>query len=328
MVAIPPIKSPTIDAIYAVYEKRFNAERERTYLGLSILGDECERKLWYGFRWVHPKEKFEGRMLRLFQSGHREEDRIIQDLRDAGIEIHETNPETGEQWGVVTAGGHVRGHLDGKIEGGVIEAPKARHVFEAKTHSVKSFKSLVMNGVMQSKPLHYAQMQGYMHLTGIDRALYCAVEKDTDTIHIERIKYDPVFAARLMAKGERIVTANRPLPKLHEDPNARSAFVCGWCPAFSVCHGGSWPRVNCRTCLHSTPVMEGDRGHWHCNRHDLRLSRGDQMAACPNHLFIPDLVPGKQTDADPVAETVTYTLHDGSTWIDGSGKVPGGGDDV
>jgi hypothetical protein len=36
------------------------------------------------------------------------------------------------------------------------------------------------------------------------------------------------------------------------------------------------------------------------------------------HLFLPALVPGEQIDADPEAETVTYRLSDGTTWIDGA----------
>ena len=39
---------------------------------------------------------------------------------------------------------------------------------------------------------------------------------------------------------------------------------------------------------------------------------------CPAHLFLPALVPGEQVDADPEAETVTYLLRNGTTWIDGA----------
>jgi hypothetical protein len=321
MAAIPQRRSPTIDAIYRVYEQRESENAsERGYLGISVLGEECERKLFYGFRWVSEPEQFEGRMLRLFETGHREEERVIRDLQAAGIDIREIDPATGEQWAVQAAGGHVRGHMDGVVFAGVIEAPKARHVFECKTHNDKSFKELITKGVQIAKPMHYAQMQGYMHLKGIDRALYIAVEKSTDQIHIERIHYDPIYAGQLMAKGERIVTANRPPAKLHEDPNSRAAFACGWCPKYGACHGGEWPRVNCRTCLHSAPLLDGD-ARWVCNRHGNELSRDEQKAGCPNHLFIPDLVPGKQIDADPDAETVTYLLPSGKEWTDGAGKA-------
>ncbi|MTH96665.1 oxidoreductase [Roseibium sp. RKSG952] len=320
MVALPQFRSPTIDAIYRVYEARAKQEPERTYLGISILGEECARKLWYAFRWAQPREDFDGRMLRLFQTGHREEARVIEDLRAAGIDIHDVDQLTGDQWAVSTAGGHVRGHMDGIIFGGVVEAPKACHVFECKTHSVKSFKKLLLEGVQKSKPLHYAQCQGYMHLKGVDRALYVAVEKDTDTIHIERIHYDAAFAIALMAKGERIVFSDHAPAKLHDNPESRAAYACNWCPAKSVCHEGAWARVNCRTCLHAAPRDDG-QGGWHCARHDRMLSTEDQQNGCGSHLFVPDLVPGKQIDTDPDAETVTYQLRDGSEWVDGAGKA-------
>lgn len=319
MAPLPPSPNPTIDAIYRAYEAQGGNEQERGYLGISILGDECERKLWYAFRWVHDRENFDGRMLRLFETGHHEESRVIENLKAAGVDIHEVDQLTGDQWAVSAAGGHVRGHLDGIIFSGLKEAPKACHVFECKTHNAKSFKALLLSGVAVAKPLHYAQMQGYMHLKGIDRAFYVAVEKDTDTMRSERVHYDPVFASALMAKGERIVTASEPPAKLHENPEAKMAYACGWCPALAVCHRGAWPRSNCRTCLHATPLMDG-RGAWHCARHDREISTDDQRNGCGNHLSIPALVPGRQIDADPDAETVTYVLHSGETWTDGEGR--------
>lgn len=317
MAELPVIVSPTVRAIYAHHEA--TAERhERPYLGLSVLGEECERQLWYAFRWAHAPEAKAGRVLRLLDTGHREEARIIAELKAIGCVVDTVDPETGEQFEVSAVGGHVRGHLDGVVLSGVVEAPAKPHVFEAKTHSVRSFRALQKSGVAAAKPVHYAQMQGYMHLRGIDRALYVAVEKDSDELHIERIRYDAAFALRLMAKAERIVHADRAPAKLHEDPASKAAFACGWCPARGLCHGAAvglevWPRLNCRTCLHSSAVDGG----WHCARFDKPLTLDEQRAGCPAHLFTPDLVPGTQVDADEAAETVTYRLRDGSTWIDG-----------
>lgn len=302
---------PTVDAIYRVYADR--PDPERTYLGMSVLGDPCERKLWYGFRWAYAPEAFDGRMLRLFDSGHREEARLIADLEAAGCAFD--RPADSGQWAVSTIGGHVRGHLDGIVTG-LREAPKARHVFEAKTHNAKSFKALMTSGVAAAKPRHYAQMQGYMHLMGIDRAAYFAVEKDTDQIHLERVRYDPTAAVMLMAKAERIVSTERPPAKLHENPGARMAFDCRYCPALAGCHRGAWARRNCRTCLHVTPSLDGADGEWWCERNRIVLGVEAQRVGCGAHRFLPDLVPGRQIDADPEAETVTYDLAAGGTWVD------------
>jgi len=71
----------------------------RTHLGASLIGDECKRKLWYVFRWVkHDKMEKEGntpaenvanagRLYRLFNRGHREEDRFIEWLEGIGVQV-------------------------------------------------------------------------------------------------------------------------------------------------------------------------------------------------------------------------------------------------
>lgn len=58
----------------------------RKHLGASLIGDDCKRKLWYGFRWVY-KRKLDSRLLRLFNRGHREEDRFIEWLEGAGFKV-------------------------------------------------------------------------------------------------------------------------------------------------------------------------------------------------------------------------------------------------
>jgi hypothetical protein len=182
------LESLTVAAIYEAYVDSHD-EIERTYLGASIIGDECERKLWYGFRWTTPPEQFDGRMLRLFQTGHREEARMIDDLRRSGVEVWETDPETGRQWGVEEVGGHFRGHLDG-VALGVKEAPRTAHLLECKTHNAKSFAKLRAEGVRKSKPLHYAQMQ-------VPEA---ATQKETKTNHLA--PGDPRAATRGLQTGK------------------------------------------------------------------------------------------------------------------------------
>lgn len=58
----------------------------RKHLGASLIGRDCKRFLWYVFRWCH-KEKFDGRMQRLFQRGHKEESRFIEYLEGCGFKV-------------------------------------------------------------------------------------------------------------------------------------------------------------------------------------------------------------------------------------------------
>lgn len=319
MSEIPEIKSPVVLAIEAAWAAR--NDEPRTYLGASILGHKCERRLWYDFRWAHDPEKFEGRMLRLFATGDIEEERVVADLRAIGVTVDTVDPATSEQWAVRFANGHGGGHADGRAIN-VPGAEKTEHLIEVKSHNDKSFKLLKKDGVEVSKASHYAQMQIYMHGLGLTRALYVAVNKNDDEIYVERVKYDAHAALALMAKAERIVGAHQAPAKLHDDPDAKMAWVCRSCPALGVCHEGQFARRNCRTCLNATPI---DGGEWRCERFNRVLSIEDQKVGCAHHLYLPALVPGEQIDAQggERIEHVTYRLRSGIEWCDGVAAAPG-----
>lgn len=306
--------SLTVRAIWQAQEAAQDRS-ERTYLGASVLGDECSRRLWYAFRWAHEAEVFDGRKLSIFATGDVWEDRLVAYLRAAGIEVNAIDPDTGEQYVISFAGGHAGGHTDGQAHN-VPEAPKTDHLLEAKSHNDKSFKALKKNGVAAAKPMHLAQMQIYMHERHLTRALYIAVNKNDDEIYTERVEYDRAAGLQLVAKAERIVTSAEPPVRAFEDPTSKMAWVCNYCPARGLCHEQAFARRNCRTCLHATPEMSGD-GRWSCARLNKDLTKDEQKAGCPHHLFIPGLVPGEQIDADEAAETVTYRLFNGETFVDG-----------
>lgn len=67
-------------------------DENRTHLGFSMIGDECQRKLWYGFRWCK-MPKPDPRIKRLFDRGHKEEDRFIDYLRGIGCKVYAFDPK-------------------------------------------------------------------------------------------------------------------------------------------------------------------------------------------------------------------------------------------
>lgn len=307
-----PILKPTastVRAIYKAYEDA-NEQRDGKTIPASQIAEECERKLWFDFRWVSPHEHIEGRKLRLFETGNIEEERWIENLRRIGCEVVDRQDD-GRQIRIDLCGGHVGGYLDSEILG-LPEAPKTWHVGEIKSHNLKNFTALKKDGVKASKPLHYAQMQTYMHARGRERAIYLAVCKDNDELYTERVNYDAEYCLRLMAKADRIIHAHDAPARLSNKPDF---YACGWCRHKPACHDGAWPRSNCRTCLYSSPE-EG--GSWSCARFSKPLSLDEQKAGCSAHLFLPALVPGEQIDSDEAAETVTYKLRNGRTWVDGA----------
>jgi hypothetical protein len=308
-----PIPDEVAQAIDAAHERQ--VELPRSHLGASQLGHACDRWLWLSFRWA-VREPFPGRILRLFRRGRMEEATIAADLKAIGIDIHSTEGAQAR----VDFGSHVSGSLDGIIESGVPGAPKARHIFEAKTHSKKSFDDLVKHGVEKSKPVHAAQMQVYMHGTNIDRALYFAICKDDDRIYTERLRYSRTEAERLIARGHRIALADRMPEPLSSNP---SWYVCRFCSAHDFCHGSKKTKeVNCRTCAHSTaePSTPDSDAHWTCARFERSVIPIEtQYTGCGSHVLHPDLVPWQRLDG-PDAWTAIYVI-DGREVANGEGDA-------
>jgi hypothetical protein len=286
--------SLTGKAIHDTYAK--DAKRGHNWrLSGGNLGEECERSLWFGFRWSTAPEVLDGRKLRLFDTGHREEARVGADLRRAGIHFLALDPETGKQFTYLAHGGHFKSKFDGAGLN-FPEAPNTWHLVEIKTHNLKSFKLLLKKRVREAKPLHWVQMQIYMHQAGLERAMYIAVCKDNDEIHTERVEYDFEEATKLMAKAGRIIFAPRPASKISDDPKF---FGCMFCSAKPICHGDDMPESNCRTCMYSTPEPDGDT-RWTCGidpSNPVDLDIDSQKAGCSRHLFHPDTINADQVDA-------------------------------
>lgn len=314
MSALPPPPQPTVDAIWAAREREA-AERpayEGYGIGASQLGRPCDRELWYGLRWISHPEEMTGRKLRIFERGDIEEDRIIADLRRAGLAVEDVDPATGKQWRFARANGFIRGKADG-IATGVLEAPKARHVVEIKSLKASDWRAIVKHGLAKAKPEHWTQLHEGMAGLGIDRGLYVGTNKDTEEILTERIRLDPEEAARQEARALRILDDHGTPPRVADDP---SSFACRFCRHKAVCHEGAMARRSCRSCIHWTFTRDG---MGHCERFDEPRQPDRQRLGehCPAHLFLPALVPGEQIDADETLETITYRMPDGSTWIDG-----------
>lgn len=298
MALIPAPLNTTSNLIYAAYERMADSSH-RPHLGASLIGSDCERYLWLMFRWAKEK-KFPGRMYRLFETGKREEARIIENLRMIGCTVHADDGTA--QFRVSALGGHFGGSMDAVITD-YHEAPKQWLVVEMKTHNAKSFKELVDKKVAEAKPMHWKQMQTYMGLSGLDRALYFAVNKDTDEIYTEYIKLDPAAFDAIMARAQRIIEANEPPPRLSPDP---SWYKCKQCDMHSICHGTQAPKVNCRTCAHSTPNTE--HGGWECARHD------GPMMPCAEHRYIPILL---ENFAEPI------DANEDQNWVRYRNKLTG-----
>ena len=276
-----PLKgAPKTLAAFAEYWKARGGRWQRAHLGASIIGRECERELWLSFRWAKSPD-FEGRLLRLFNRGHREEEVFVAELRGIGCTVHEVDPATGRQWTFADHNSHFGGSADG-IAAGVPDSPREPHLLEFKTHSAKSFSKLTSEGVRGAKLEHFAQVQVYMHYFGLKRALYLAVNKDTDALYMERLEFDADIAQRLVNRAKRVIES--PMPGAIRPENSPACLFCTFKP---MCHGGEpSTEKNCRTCAWSAPATGGA---WWCAKHERALDLTDQLNGCDRHEFHPDL---------------------------------------
>lgn len=309
------------DMIFADYAAKQTSRRPNSVRPGDI-GKPCTRALWYAFHWADKLETFDGRKLRLFETGHSQEDRLLADLRRVGSEVISRDPENAaEQISIVTLSGHMKGFLD-SVAGNAPFAMAEWVVGECKSHNDKSFKMLVSDGVEVSKPEHFAQMTMYMGQHQLAEALYCAVNKNDDDLYFEYVAFNETYYQRLLAKADIVAFSPSPPAKVNEKPEF---YICKMCKAADVCHKGELPERNCRTCQECRavkhqvlPIGEVPKPIWHCDLHDVNLTLDEQRAGCPDHRYRPGLVNGTLTSEieTPQGFGIQYAMKDGSTWVD------------
>jgi hypothetical protein len=275
MVAIPPKpEQQIINRIYAAIEKeKADPDLYLGRLGSSFIGEECVRQIWLEWRGF-AREPFEGRMLRLFETGHLQEARVVEDLRRAGFAVWDKR-EDGRQYEFTDATGHFITKVDGVIKD-VPESEKP-HLLEVKTHNKNSFTTLVKKGVQEAKPLHYAQVQISMALGGFTRSLYVALCKDDEQYHVERVREDPVEQSKLKQKIIKLVDARLRPAGISDDG---SSFGCKFCGMKAVCTKQAEPLRHCRTCSMCAP---GAEGKWVCELNKHTLTMDEQRKGCEHY---------------------------------------------
>lgn len=235
-------------------------DKPRTHLGISEIGKPCMRMLYYKFRWCF-FDNFDGRMLRLFKRGHREEERYISYLEGIGCKVNQ-HDANGKQFRVSGVLGHYGGSCDGQV---ITPWFPDNMLLECKTHNTKSFCSYIEKGLHKSKPVHYDQMCGYGWKMNLHYGIYFPENKNDDDIKVSVIRLDHQRGMQLERKAEEIVLAKEPPPKISENP---AFFECKYCDVADICHKGKIPLKNCRSCRMSTPV---ENAEWHCSRYNSNI---------------------------------------------------------
>lgn len=313
MAKLPDITDPTLDAADKALEAAQDKSR-RPYLGASAIGDPCERKLWYSFRWT-ARPSFNALTLKRFEDGHRAEDIQADRLRMVdGIELI-THGKDGRQMGFTSVHGHFKGHYDGIISG-LLQAPKCTSIWEHKaTDEKKQAKLAKLKSEKGEKAalkewdeIYYGQAQIYMKAEGLTRHYLTCSSPGCRTTVSCRTDYCQEDADALEAKAERIIATDKPPIGISKDP---AFYLCKWCDFSAICYGDAIPEMNCRTCVFSKPI-EG--GQWYCADQDIELNPSHQELGCNRHLYIPALLPGDQTGASEESHAIQYQMGNVEYW--------------
>jgi hypothetical protein len=321
----------TLNAMYDEIIKQ-QSQRKRNYLGMSEIGEDCWRMLWYRFRNVLEEHLTINSILAI-EDGYNQEEITAKRLRLVkGIELDTVDPNTGEQFEYKFFGGHFCGHSDGIIKG-ILEAPRTTHIWENKAVNDKKFKTLLalILDVGEKQALekwdetYYAQAQIYMESSKLTRHYLTVSNSGGRKYTSVRTELKPKVAISLKAKAENIITADRPPNRLSEN---RSFYKCGWCAMKEICFDSKVPAVNCRTCAFSEPDITDKNmsGAWTCLRKDKKFIGQGQV--CGEHLFLNTLVPYKTVDADKsggAPDWIKYMFETGETFYNincKSKKIP------
>jgi hypothetical protein len=233
--ASAPSPFDVAEQINALIDESLAAEERnrppRTYLGASMLGDECLRKIVYHYRGTPAKEP-EGRMRRIWARGHAAEDRLIKWLRTAGFTVVDRGKD-GRQIGFKQAGGRIAGHIDGVVTAGPVALPYPL-LLELKCLNNKSWNDLRKKGLAESKGVYNSQIHLYMGYLDISNCLFGAENADTMDLWWNIIPYDLAEAQRVSDRAVNVLTSgDGPLPL--RIGNSPDFWKCRFCDFSETC---------------------------------------------------------------------------------------------
>jgi len=240
------------DAIDAGIIARRAKEPPRDYLGASVLGDPCGRRLCYIYAKTPADVDFTPLAIRRFDIGHEMEDFLGGEaetdgvfkaaaarwFQDAGF-VLKTRTKTGDQFRWKALDGKISGAIDGVFMG------RDRHpviipipcIWETKALAVKGWNKIKKHGLKIAHDIYYGQVQINMAYLDVFRTLFTAINKNTQELHHELIEFDPPRAQRISDRAVDVIKAVESGTLLDRVANNPDFFLCKMCSYQKRC----WP---------------------------------------------------------------------------------------
>jgi len=207
------------------------AELPRPYLGASIIGHECARRIQFDW-WCKPE--LAARTREIFDRGRYFEERMRRHLIAAGFKF--APPEA---LAFTAAGGALRGHADGIIVHGP-DLPGTYLIYptiwEHKALNARGWREVERDGLEKQHPHYLAQIalyQAYLNIT--NPALFTITNADTcEWLHFF-VPFNAEHAQLWSDRAVNIIEATRAgelLPRAYDD---RTDWRCTMCPHTERC---------------------------------------------------------------------------------------------
>lgn len=237
-------------------------ETPRQYIGASSVGNECLAYQAFNMRGF-PNTPAAPNLKRIFSMGHYLEDVVVDDLKKAGYEVLEVDPDTNRQFEFSHCGGHVSGHCDGKIK-----VDGEWQILEIKSMNKASFQKFKNHGIAKSHPMYNAQMHMYMAVFELTKSLMVAICKDNSHYHAEVIEFDDVYWNVIEDRVNKVLSGS-----CERISDRKENWQCKMCFKREVCwETQDEPTVpkTAATCKFGEP--DEDKGGFKCSRCETRGS--------------------------------------------------------
>lgn len=246
-------------------------EKTRQYIGASGVGHPCDAYISLCHRGF-PETPPQARIKRIFRDGHRIEEDVVADLKKAGYEVDEVDPETKKQFYYSMFGNHVSGSGDGNI---TIDGEL--HLLEIKSMNATRHNRCKKVGVKVSDYKYYAQVQLMMGLSDIKKSCFVSYNKNTSEYLSEIITFDEFEYSELLRRIN--VVLNNEGKRIAKD---KTDWRCKSCFKREACWEGLKPSPACHNCKHAIAADTGGKAWW-CNNHNK-----EAVNTCDDYtLFLP-----------------------------------------
>jgi hypothetical protein len=219
----------------AFFAKRA-AEPVREYIGASAIGNDCLRAVQLQRLKVKPDKEPEGKMLRIWETGHIFEAAIAAWLKMAGFELDVVDPTNGKQFTWRVLDEEAGGSVDGILRGGPLPIA-VPCLWECKALKASSWQETKKKGLYVSKPYYAKQFainQAYLELHQ-NPGIFTALNKDTSELYHELVPFDQSLAQRSSDDMVTVVDAIEQqvlLPRAFSGPDN---FKCRMCDFSTSC---------------------------------------------------------------------------------------------